>query len=270
MSLYDDQTQSAIDEARAQLFVDSAEGEFLSTIGRMNGVPRPPQDPNNEAMYSALIQVLARSPKTVQVTCYRLAEVLFGTQAAIEAAGGRAWQFYEPNPNEIVFECPMELIAGSNANASYLHGDGGDHAMCVGGPSDTITVKGKDLTGVADPGAISGLTLNLYYSSAWNAHTVDTITYDSGTDTSTIVVTAATVPALAGVPWTIEVTEGDSYRGDYMAEDATEEAGQTSPTATAPVEDRVYLFGKGLLDIFTFYMDLLVRAAGVLLRVEMI
>jgi hypothetical protein len=198
---------------------------------------------------------------------HRLAECIFGTQAAIEAGGDRAWAIYEVNANEVIFEMPTHLIVGTEETASYLHGYPGKVTTIVGPNTDTFTTPG-DITFATSN--IVGLTVYLFHTGIWNAHTVNSATYSSGTGLSTVVTSAASIPGgLASTPAFLDVI-GDgvlSWEGDFMAPDASEAADELAP-ATVEHDRRVYLYGKGLLDIFEFYVDAFVRAAGVALRVE--
>lgn len=256
---------SAIDNARASITVSTAEADYLTVVGRNYGVPRPPGLPGSDDLYRCVIQILAWLPKTVLHTMYRLTECIFGTQASIRLGGKRAWQIYEVNPNEIIFELPEHLITGTLETASYLHGFPSSATTMAGPNTDTFTCPG-DITLAAD--SLVGLTVYLFYASTWNAHTVNSASHVAGT--STVVTNAVDIPGgLSGVGMFLDVS-GDginSYEGDFMAPDAAEGADGTSPD-TLDHDRRVYLYGQGLLDIFEFYMNTFVRAAGVVLRVE--
>ncbi len=258
---------SAVDNARSSIIVSTAEANYLSIVGNNYGVPRPPGLPGSDDVYKCVIQVLAWLPKTILHTMYKLAECIFGTQADITTGGNRAWAIFEVVPNEIIFEVPSHLIEGILETASYLHGFPSEATTPAGPNVDTFTCPG-DITESAV--SLTGLTVYLFYSSTWNAHTVNSATYSSGTGLSTVVTSATDIPGgLTGVGMFLDVP-GDginSYEGDFMAPDASEAADGTSPV-TLEHDRRVYLYGKGLLDIFEFYMNTFVRAAGVTLRIE--
>lgn len=263
--LYSGQTLSAIDQAKASLLVDTSEGEFLTTIGLGYGVPRPPNDPSNDELYRLCIQCLAWLPKTIQHTAYALAGIIFGTQEEIEDAGGRAWQIYEVNPNEFIFECPTELIAYTNVNASYMHGHSG---IATRVSNSQFSSVGENAANAAT--TLIGLNVYVFHTGVWNTYSITGHSYNSGTKTNTFTVNPTTIPnPMNGVPYYVDIPDTSSHRGDFMAVDATEEAGQTVPAVTAPVDDRLYIAGLASLDTFNFYMDLL-RAAGVVMRVELI
>ena len=337
---------SAIDQARASMLLLFAEGTYLTTIGRNYGVPRPESDPNDDDLYRCIIGAIAWRPKSIFATTWRLAECVFGTQADIIAAGQRPWDIFQVNNNEFILEVPRELFAASNENASYMHGFVGPVTTPAGPATDTYTVP-DDITEAAD--SLVGLTVYILYSGVYNAHTINSATYDSGTDTSTVVTSAATIPGgLNSVDSFLDVP-GDgvsSYVGDALALDATEEADSTlsgslvdeqlaslaiigsgavtlqtgggaawpasgtvtfepgtareesftftlaadvvtltsgttvfehaagsfvQTQAAPPAMDhdrRVYLAGNGAIETFVFYQDTLLRAAGIVLRVE--
>lgn len=258
------QTKSTIAEAKDALFLDTSGGAYLTTIGRNVGVVRPPPSPFDDELFRKIIPVLAWLPKTILHTSIRLAEAVFGTQAALELAGQRAWQFYEVNPNEIIFECPQDLITGSQANASYLHGVSGN-LSAITGPTGVITYVGSDAN-VAASGGVALRTIYIYHTGAWTPYTISSSTYNTITKVNTLVVSPATVPTGAGNPFFVDIPSTTSFAGDYMLSDATVAADGTNP----PVASLVYLFGRGVLDIFTFYEQEYLRASGVVLRIELI
>jgi hypothetical protein len=256
------QDRSAVDQARDSMFVDTSEGRYLTAIGENNGVVRPPQSPFDDQLYRKITQILSWLPKTPMLVPYRLAEAIFGTQ---EQLGTNAWQFYEVNPNEIIFECPGELLSANNEIASYLHGWAGKTEV-VAGPTNTITAKGTDARLAVASSNLNGRSLYLYYSSAWNTYSITSASYNVGTTLNTFILNAATVPSGNGFPLYIDIPGVNSFRGDVMLPSAALIAGTPNP----PSMDLVYLFGKGLLDIFEFYMVEFVRAAGVSLRTEIL
>jgi hypothetical protein len=261
-SPWNDQDRSAIDQARDSMFLDTSEGKFLTVLGGNYGVPRPSASPFDDDLYRSVIPILAWLPKTPMLVPYRLAEAIFGTQ---ESLGADAWAFYEVNANEIIFELPGSLITGSNVNASYMHGWPG-YATAVGGPTDEITAIGTDARESVENDDLNGRTLWLYHTGAWQEYTITNAAYDAGTLTNTFTLDTADVPTGNSMPMFIDIPEANSFRGDFMLADASEAAGDPNP----PSDDLVYLFGRGRLDIFTFYMSDFVRAAGVVLRTEVL
>lgn len=336
------QQRSAIQTLRRSFLLDSAQGASLTVVGGNYGVPRPPQSSDDE-LFRRLISVLAWQPKTIKFTTFMLLTAVFGSQADIVTAGGRAWQVYEPNANEFVLEIPLSLLTATNENASYLHGWTG-YAAVAAGPSNTFTTRGNVTTASAT--TLVGKTIQVFHTAVWNTYTVNSATYSAITDLTTIVVSASTIPTGGGF-FVLDIP-GDgvaSYPGDFIATSeyvssfttaggpatntisvlgnatislavnhsvvltydgadhtytinsltfvpatnrttivvnaATVTGGLTgaiinksleeaSTTTTAPHDLRVYLTGVGLLEVVTYYMNLLVRAAGIVMRVELI
>lgn len=98
-----------------------------------------------------------------------------------------------------------------------------------------------------------GMAITLVYSGNPHDYTVvSNPVFTASTNITTLVVNAATVPL--------------GITGDTLIKDV-EKADQFS---TASHVDRVYFTGNGLYDVFAYYFNLLVRAAGVVLRLELI
>lgn len=340
----DVQTDSMIRTAKQMMLLRTSVAPWLDVIGNNYGIPRPDQT-NDDEIYRRCIMVLAWQPKTILFTTYGLMSAVFGTQDSFVAQNIRPWRIYEVNPNEFIIEIPSELLATSNENATYLHGWSG-YAFVASGPTDTFTTPGD--VSQASATTLVGKNLYVYISGTWTAYTVSTFSYSSSTNTSTIKLSAATLPA-GGGPFYLDVP-GDgtaSYPGDFLAtsgfvgsysttagpatntlhvvgdcsQDVDTNGGQTihisisgtvttrvvssvsyssttnistvvitttdvpgglagetfllpeeaadTPT-TAPHGLRVYITGTGLFEIVKFYMDLLVRAAGIVMRLEII
>jgi len=116
------------------------------------------------------------------------------------------------------------------------------------GTTSTISVLGD---------ATKELVANGSVHLSFGASTADVIlsvdpTYDPTTNLSTLTITTTISLGLSGL----------LFR-------AQEAADGTSP-ATAPHNDRVYLAGNGLYEVFQYYYDLLVRAAGIIVRLEVV
>lgn len=329
---------SAIRATHEAMLLDSAVTTDLDVIGSNYGIPRPIHDETDDVMYSNLIQLLAWQPKMVQLAVYRLMEIIYGSQASISP---RPWRIYEPNPNEIVVELPTTLIATSNTNASYLHGWSG-FAMTSSGPTDTFTTIGDVRTASAT--TLVGADISVQTAvHTWVAYTVLTVSYNAGTNLSTVQVSASTIPAGGGgffilVPGdNVSSSAGDMISSSEfistfttaigaptttitIAGDASETLtlnhvlqltyGPTAVSATVstvtyvpgtnvttvvlaatvpgslsgvvvklidvadgsvtPHAKRVYLTGLGLFEIVQQYLDLFVRASGIVVRVEQI
>lgn len=259
------ETKSALRRLRDGLFLDTSEGELLSVLGGNYGAPRPPQSPNDDDLYRKVIPILAWLPKTPMLAAYRLAEALFGKLEDLDER--RHWAFYEVNANEIIFEIPAALLNSyGQANASYLHGFTG-RARVASGPSATILVTGEDLQSAGD--ITPSPNLYVFHTGVWNTYTISSATYNAGTRENSIVLSAATVPT-GDWPMFVDFAGNgtQSFPGDFMLADASTPADNTETDAPASSK-LVYLAGRGLLDIFDFYFDL-IRAAGVALRIELV
>lgn len=365
---------SAIQDARSSMLLKSAIGNYLTVVGQNYGVPRAPQmNPGDDTLYRKIIPVLAWSPKMIKRTTYALLEAIFGSQASIIEAGNRPWRMFETpklvygdinNPinqeqvinaaNEVVFEIPAGLIATTNENASYLHGGWGFATNATGSPAASFVYQGNLNDIIDDPLIGYSIWINdPSGSTTWAEYTIQSSTYDSSTNTTTVVIDEGAVIPSGGCRFFIDVPGNNfvSYRGDYIAPSAVavsfstaagggttttlngvgdltrelqddmtisltyttdplhqiyttdidgtptydpatnvttivvtdpfpngiqgtifrdEEAADGTSPLTAPHDDRVYLSAFGLYDVFKYYYDLLVRAAGVVVRLEIV
>lgn len=342
-----DQQLSAIQQLKRHMMLDTSKDAALSVLGANYGIPRPPQAPTDDAMFMRLVRLLAWQPKVINFAVHHLLIAVFGSQAELIAQGRRPWRVYEVNANEIIIEIPLGLIVTSNENASYLHGWSG-FARVTSGPTNQFTTTGDVRT--SSLSTLVGKTIQVFHTGAWNDYTINAVSYSAGTDTSTVTVSAATLPTGGGYFFIIVPGDGsaDSYKGDHLATSgwvtpwlcpatgdsiymlgdaalyllegdvvsftldggspftavvavggispmgaipgysavqfttspfvldqrgvATRQAGLelADTSTTAPHDLRVYLTGLGLYEVVVFYMNLLVRAAGVVLRTELI
>lgn len=264
-----DGSLSDIQKAKASIMEDSAEGDYLTRLGHNVGIVRPPMAPNSDDIYRGVIELLGWLPKCINFAVYKLLEVIFGSQADLIKAGQRPWRVYEVNPNEIIIEIPFALTGGSNENASYLHGFFGrcsSTSALLALP--VVTVVG-DMTSeyLQPPGGLS-----FQYDSGSGSYTqllINSWSYNSGTNLTTINLNGNFPANKNGVRFFVLIP-GDgvnSFTGDFMPQDAS----VIADTATTPSHtDFVYLGGEGKLEIYQFYMDLIVRAAGIVVRYERI
>lgn len=335
------QQRSIIADLRRAMLVGYADGSDLDAVGNNYDIPRP-DNVADDVLYSNLVQLLAWYPKTITSTLYKLMEIVFGSQVSFRAIGQRPWRIYEVNANEIIIELPLALVATGQENASYLHGWSG-YAAVPSGPSDQFTTPGD----VTEAAATTLVGMSVYVITApqtFTGYTIVSTSYDAPSDTSTVVVSASTLPAGGGFFY-IDVP-GDgvaSYVGDYVASsgfvgsfstaggptntieivgDATRDVavndqvqlfydgedttyivvsksyssstnlttmvvnastvpgGLSNAAIVRPQEQadgvnpphssRIYFTGTGRYEIVAQYLDLLVRAAGIIVRLEMI
>jgi hypothetical protein len=207
---------SAIQQARLSMLVEYAEGEYLAALAQNYGVPRPVVL-TDEEMFRDYVKLLSWLPKTIKFTVYKALEIAFGTQAALVAAGQRAWEVYEVKNNELLVEVPLALITSNNEVSSYLHGF---TAEMLVGTTDTIVIVSGDAR-LSSATTLVGKTIGAYVrnSETWETDTIASVSYNAGTDQTTLTLSTnwSDVPAV-GDRMYIEIP-GDgtaSYRGDYL------------------------------------------------------
>lgn len=338
-----DDGASIIQQVRKSMLVASAVGSSLDAVGNNRGVPRP-ESTNDDELYRRVIKALAWLPKSILLSYYALLSAVFGTQAEVKIQVGRPWKVYEVNANELIVELPAALIAGSLESATYLHGATG-YAFVSTGPTNTFTTN-FDLR-LSSAVSVVGLAVHVETTpGTWTDYTVSSYSFDAGTGTATVQVSASTLSAGGGRFYLEVPGDGtDSYRGDYLATggivarystaagpltntllvvgDLTQmvqpgmtvsisisgvfqtrttstltyssttnittvvitatdvpggQAGQelvvtqelADTPSTPPHNDRIYLTGAGLYQVVQFYLDLLVRASGIVVRLAVV
>lgn len=326
--------KSAIQLAKEALFVDTAKEKWLAYIGQNWNIARPKLAPTDDVMYSRIIQAIAVLPKTILSTLYYLLEAIFGSQASIVAVGGRPWRVYQVNPNELIIEIPVDLLAASNESATYLHGFSG---VVLSGATTTVFSCSGDVRVSAVN--LVGLGASVLINGVYEEKTISIVSYNSTTDQMQLTTAAYSNAPTAGAPFFVNVP-GDgtsSYRGDYVGQTAFIKStatsvgadtltdstlamttdqyvgyylrftsivfyritsntattftlagnGATPPLAeytvnkhildadeavdeatTPPHADRIYITGDGKFEIARQYLESLVLASGVVLRLE--
>lgn len=121
---------SAMAQARAALFINTATGSDLSIIGQNFGIPRPAAAVGDDELYRNLIKALAFGPRGTMRTIYGVVSAFFGPQAE----GG--WRIFDPGGNKIIIWLKTLVDERSPANASYLHKD----ATELGEPGNPLTL----------------------------------------------------------------------------------------------------------------------------------
>lgn len=151
--------------------------------------------------------------------------------------------------------CPFFVdIAGDNATHSFR----GDYLASgsfsapffnnIGDPATELFVSG-DITQALNIGSQVALLFNGVSHSAILALSP---VYNTVTNLTFVTITVGITTGVSGIlVHPLDVADG------------------TLPP-TAPHNDRVYLAGFGLYDVFKFYYDLLVRAAGIVVRLELV
>lgn len=144
-------------------------------------------------------------------------------------------------------EVPGNLVASYRGHYLATGGFEGPYSTVAGPATNTLHVTGDATKSVA-PGA----TVLVSISGSFQTRVTSTLTYDPTTNVTTVVLTTTDVPG------------GQVAQVFLLAEELADTA------TTPPHSDRIYLTGLGLYQVVQFYIDLLVRAAGIIVRLEII
>jgi len=156
--------------------------------------------------------------------------------ATLPAGGGR---FYLEVPGDGAASYRGDYVAAGGLQTTY--------ATAAGPATNTLLVVGD-----VSRDAVAGTTVQLSVGGALQTRVVSTAAFSGAANTTTVVVTTTDVPG------------GQADQVFVVGQEVAD-------TATAPPHsDRVYLTGTGLYQVVEFYLDLLVRTAGVKVRLEVI
>lgn len=156
--------------------------------------------------------------------------------ATLPTGGGR---FYLEVPGDGVSSYRGDYVATGGVATLY--------STAAGPATNTLLVRGDITRGVA-PGMVAQISV----SGVVQSRVVSTLTYSGTTNVTTVVITTTDVPG------------GQSGQTFVVPQEVAD-------TATTPSHnDRVYLTGVGLYQIVQFYLDLLVRTAGVVVRLAIV
>lgn len=240
-----DAASSMIRQVRQALLVTGAAGTYLDAVGNNRGVPRPDNTSDDE-LYRRVIKALAGLPKGLSLSYYALLSSVLGSQEQVRLRLGRPWRVYEVNANEVVVELPVGLTSGTLETSTYLHGASG-FARVPSGPSNTFTTD-FDLS-LSSAVSVVGLAIHVETTpGTWTSYTVSSYSFNAGTSTATVQVSASTLPT-GGGSFFLEVP-GDgaaSYRGDYLAAGATQSLYSTA--AGPPVTNALLVVGDVTGDV---------------------
>lgn len=100
----DDRIVKAVQDAKEQIFVITAQLQYLDALGSNVGVFRPTEINLADALYRQLIPALSYAPKQVVPTIIRVLEVFFGENNSRVTVN-------EINPNEIKISIPSSVPA---------------------------------------------------------------------------------------------------------------------------------------------------------------
>lgn len=250
------QGDSAVVIAHDAMFPDTAVEADLDRLGSRFLISRPLQLGQDEERYRKLIQLLAFQPKQVNRIVWQLLGILFGTPEELAAESQRAWQVYEVIPNEIIVEIPYALTASGPDSATYFHTD----------ETDTVNeFKGDYFLGGAtadrvalDVQANSG-TNTLTLQSAIPYELGDLLAIDADNPSS---LEFKTIYGIAGNVVTLDSNLAHTHARLIPVVKVADEAFVDNKT--------IIIHGEGLIDIFLDFMNTLVKASGVRVRIERI
>lgn len=137
----DDLIVSAAQAAKDQIFVKTAELQYLDALGSNVGVFRPAPVNLSDDSFRELIPALSFRPKQVRSTIVRVLEVFFGV-------GNPRVSVNEINPNEIVIQIPSSVpsLRRNLKGALHFHNYSGQiTAIDNIGKTMTVNVEGNGL-----------------------------------------------------------------------------------------------------------------------------
>lgn len=156
--------------------------------------------------------------------------------ATLPAGGG---YFYIEVPGDEVSSYRGDYLASGGIQTVF--------STAGGPPTSTLVLRGDPTQHIDTNDAVQ-----VYNGTTIVDTTIATISaYDPATNTTQITIAATVSGGLVNAFFRRQMEEADT-------------------ATTPPHDDRVYLTGLGLFEIFQYYFDLLVRAAGIVVRVEMI
>jgi hypothetical protein len=144
-------------------------------------------------------------------------------------------------------EVPGDLVDSYRGKYLATGGFEGSYSTAAGPATNTLNVVG-DATKDVQP----GMTVVVSVNSAFQTRVVAALSYSSTTNVTAVTITTTDVP-------------GGQVGQVFMV---SQEVADTA--TTPPHSDRIYLTGTGLYQVVQFYLDLLVRAAGIVVRLEII
>lgn len=155
--------------------------------------------------------------------------------ATLPAGGGR---FYLEVPGDGTSSYRGDYVASGGVTTMY--------STAAGPLTNTLSVVG-DVTLAVRPGMVVTIGVG-----GFQTRVVSTLSYSSASNVTTVVVTTTDVPG------------GQTHQPFLVAQEVADTA------TTPPHSDRIYITGTGLYQVVRFYLDLIVRAAGVAVRLEVI
>jgi len=155
--------------------------------------------------------------------------------ATLPAGGG---VFYILVPGDDVSSFRGDYLASSGQIASF--------STAAGPPTTTLLVIGDLTQNVSVGDSVEGTTTTTPIST-----TTVSLSYSSATNLTTVVV-------------------ADPFPGGLTGQTISRLLELADTTTTADHNDRVYLIGLGLYEVVQYYLDFLVRASGIVVRLALI
>ena len=156
--------------------------------------------------------------------------------STLPTGGGR---FYLEVPGDLVDSYRGKYIASGGFESTFSTTPGPD--------TNTLLVVGDATRDVP-----TGVTILVSVNNIFQTRVTSTLSYSTATNVTTVVLTTTDVPG------------GQVDQVVLLAQEVTD-----TPT-TPPHSDRIYFAGTGLYQVVQFYLDLLVRTAGVSVRLEVV
>lgn len=155
--------------------------------------------------------------------------------STLPTGGGR---FYLEVPGDLVDSYRGKYLATGGFESSFSTGSGPTNTLLVGG----------DATQDVQP----GVTVMISINGVFTTRVVSTLSYSNATNITTVVLT------------TSDVAGGLANEVFLLSQEVADTA------TTPPHSDRIYLSGTGLYQVVQYYLDLLVRTAGIVVRLVII
>ncbi len=156
--------------------------------------------------------------------------------STLPTGGGR---FYLEVPGDGVDSYRGDYVATGGVQTTY--------STAAGPATNTLLVVGDVTRDV-----LHGMTATISISGVFSTRVINTTSYSSTTNVTTVVITTTDVPGgQVSQPFVLSQEVADTV-------------------ITPPHNDRIYLTGTGLYQVVQFYLDLLVRTAGISARLAVI
>jgi hypothetical protein len=156
--------------------------------------------------------------------------------STLPTGGGR---FYLEVPGDGTASYRGDYIASSGVRSLY--------STAAGPATNTLSVFG-DVTQAVRP----DMTTSIGVNGVSSTRVVSALSYSNATNVTTVTITTTDVPG------------GQTNQAFVVAQEVAD------TVTTPPHNDRIYLTGTGLYQVVQFYLDLLVRTSGVVVRLEIV